>query len=258
MHAALITGASAGLGKEFARIHASKGGNLYIVARRKALLDEIAGEIQEKYKVKVKIIVKDITEPDAAETIIQEVKSQGDFIDYLINNAGFGGGGSFLERSDGEDLKMVDLNIKALIDITKKFLPEMVNAGKGKVLNVSSTAGFLPGPFQATYYASKAFVNSFTQAIAEELRGTGVTATALCPGYTETEFAKNAGLETLKAFKKGANPYKVALHGYRAMLKGKDITISEPGLKFMLKYVAFFIPRKLIIKMSRYMMTKEN
>jgi short-subunit dehydrogenase len=189
---AIITGASSGIGKELARIHAERGGALVIIARRKNKLEELREELETKHRVKVKVIVKDLTEPNAAKEIYNEIKESGIEIHYLINNAGFGGRGKFHERDWETDLAMINLNIIALTALTRHFLPDFVARNEGKIMNTSSTAAMIPGPLQAVYYASKAYVTSFSNAIAEELKDTNITVTALMPGATETEFAQLA------------------------------------------------------------------
>ena len=163
---ALITGASSGLGKEFARIHAAKGGDVIIIARRTDKLIGLQKELENKYNVTVKVIAKDLTLPNAAQEIYDEVQQQGIAVKYLINNAGFGGHGKFHERVWEEDLAMIHLNIIALTALTRLFLPDFVTRNQGKILNVSSTASFMPGPLQAVYFATKAYVTFFSNAIA--------------------------------------------------------------------------------------------
>lgn len=218
---ALITGASSGIGKEFARIHASKGGNLVIVARRKELLDELKSEIEEEYGVDVSVIVKDLSDINAPMEIYNEVKSLGIEIDYLINNAGFGGRGYFHQREWSKDLSMIQVNVLALTTLTRLFLPDFVKKKSGKILNISSTASLIPGPMQAVYYATKAYVTSFSNALSQELSNTEVTVTSLLPGATETEFAKISDMDKTNMFKKAFSAHEVALKGYEAMESGK-------------------------------------
>lgn len=256
---ALITGASSGIGKEFARIHAQRGGDLVLVARREDRLKDLKAELENNYKIKVLVIAKDLSILNAPEEIYRQVKSEGIQIDYLINNAGFGGHGLFHERPLKDDLSMIQVNILALTMLTKLFLPDMVKRNTGKVLNVSSTASFLPGPLQAVYYASKAYVTSLGEAISEELSGTNVTVTTLCPGGIETEFAKRGNLEDVDIFKNGklASPASVASFGYDSMLQGKGVVINGGGLRLMKKVIPL-IPRGLLLKMSRKTMEKTN
>lgn len=246
---ALITGASGGIGKEFARIHAANGGDLVIIARRKDKLNELKQELERKHNVKIKVIAKDLTLPHAPIEIYNEVKEAGIKVDYLVNNAGFGGRGYFHERPLELDLQMIQINIVTLTTLTRLFLPDFVMKNSGKILNVSSTAALVAGPLQAVYYASKAYVLSFSNAIAQELHDTNITVTTLLPGATETEFAKTADMSNTAVFAKTVDPQDVAKAGYNAMLEGKldimaGVTASQKVIMGMLK----FIPKKLILK----------
>ena len=176
---ALITGASVGIGREFARYHASKGGDLIISARRKKELDALKKELESKYNIKVYVVAADLGKVETAEKLYKYAKSKKLKIDILINNAGFGGHGIHTERDLNAEMAMIDLNVKSLVALTHKFAGDMVKNGGGKILNVGSTAGFMPGPNQAVYFATKAFVNSFSQAIDQELRAKGVRALCL-------------------------------------------------------------------------------
>ncbi|MGV6846372.1 MAG: SDR family NAD(P)-dependent oxidoreductase, partial [Lutibacter sp.] len=176
---ALITGASSGIGKELAKIHAEKGGNLVLVARRAEKLNELKQELDKKYHIQVTVIAKDLTLLNAPQEIYDIVKEKGITIDYLINNAGFGGHGKFHERSLDQDLAMINLNVVALTLLTKLFLPDFVQRNSGRILNTSSTASFMPGPLQAVYFATKSYVTFLSNAIAEELYDTNITVTAL-------------------------------------------------------------------------------
>ncbi|MTI31546.1 SDR family NAD(P)-dependent oxidoreductase [Xanthovirga aplysinae] len=251
---ALITGASSGIGKELARIHAENGGNLIIVARSANKLNQLKNELEEKYSGKVHVIAKDLANPNAPKEIYEEVQNQGLQIDFLINNAGFGGRGKFHERPWEKDLAMINLNITALTALTRYFLPHMVQRNKGKILNVSSPASFMPGPLQAVYYASKAYVTFFSNALSEELHDTQVTVTNLMPGATETEFAKISGMEETSLFNKTVSAVSVAKDGYKGMLVGKLDVIS--GLTFpqkMMKVALPFIPKKVLLSQIRKM-----
>ena len=249
---ALITGASTGIGKELAKIHAKKGGDLVIVARSEDKLLQLKKEIEKQYSVKVIVINRDLTAANATVEIYQTVKYLGIEIDYLINNAGFGGLGKFHERPLENDLDMINLNIIALTSLTRLFLPDFVKRNSGKILNVSSTASLMPGPLQAVYFATKAYVTSFSNAISEELHDTNITVTNLMPGATETEFGKISGMDKTEMFKDTASAHAVALDGYNAMLKGKLDVIS--GLttiqKIMLAGIPFS-PKKMVLKITR-------
>ena len=227
---ALITGASTGIGKELAYIHAEKGGDLVIVARSRDKLEALKSDIENKHSVKVNVIVKDLGQINAPQEIYDELIKAGIEVNYLINNAGFGGLGKFHERNWEKDLSMINLNITALTSLTRLFLPDFVQRNEGKILNVSSTASLIPGPFQAVYFATKAFVTSFSNAIAEELSDTNITVTALLPGATATEFASTAGFDNNGMFKNAFSARGVAEDGYNGMIKGKLDVIS--GISF--------------------------
>ena len=239
----LITGASSGIGKQLAIIHASRGNNVVLTARRLPELETLAEEIRTKYKVEAYVMAIDLTERDAPNKIYAFTEKEGFFVDYLFNNAGFGGHGKFVERKLEADKAMIDLNVGALTELMHLYLPNMVKNKFGKVLNVASTAGFIAGPLQATYFATKAFVVSLTKATSLELRNTGVTVTALCPGPVKTEFDVVAGMDELfkqaKALKvfDGANPsrdYQRAKDAIQKRLSsGKDSElIKELDAKF--------------------------
>jgi len=247
---ALITGASAGLGTEFARYHASKGGDVIITARRKDALNTLKAELEDKYNITAHVIALDLGVPGGADALYEAIKALGAKVDVLINNAGFGGHGRHTERDLAQEQAMIDLNIKALVTLTHRIGGDMVANGGGKILNVGSTAGFAPGPLQAVYFATKAFVNSFSQAIDQELRGKGVTCTVLAPGYVETEFARAANLEGTSLVKGGgATASSCAKHGYDAMMAGKLVTVNEMGLSFIMNWLVPLLPRRLVLKM---------
>ncbi len=255
----LITGASTGIGKELANIHAEKGGNLVIVARSKDKLEKLKAELEAKHSVKVMVIEKDLTLPQAAKEVYDAVNQAKIEIDYLVNNAGFGGRGKFHERDWEDDLAMINLNVVALTALTRFFLPDFVKRNSGRILNVSSTASFMPGPLQAVYYATKAYVTFFSNAIAEELHDTNITVTNLMPGATETEFARVSGMDKTNLFKKTASARSVAEAAYKGMLSGKLDVIS--GLTFGQKVMMSMIPltpKKLILKQIRQMQEVKN
>ena len=251
---ALITGASSGIGKELATIHAERGGNLILVARSKDKLNELKVELEKKHKVLVSIILKDLSAAGAAKELFNEVQSLGIQVDYLMNNAGFGLVGKFHELPWERQMQMINLNMIALIELTYLFLQEMVPRNNGKILNTSSTAGLIPGPLQAVYFASKAYVSSFSNAIAEELYDKNITVTALLPGATETGFAKTSGVDKTAIYSNPASARSVAEDGYNAMIKGKldVISVSSRSQKMQLSLVPFF-PKKMILKQTRQM-----
>jgi short chain dehydrogenase len=171
---ALITGASGGIGLELAKIHAQQGDNVVLVARSQDKLDKIAEELTAQFAIKAHVIAVDLAEPNAAERIFEQTQALGIQVDYLINNAGLGGHGKFAERDLADEMHMVQVNIIALMALTRLYLPSMLARQSGRILNVSSTASFMPGPNQAVYYATKSFVTSFSQAVAQEVSGSAV------------------------------------------------------------------------------------
>lgn len=253
---ALITGASSGIGAELARIHAQKGGNLILVARSEDKLKALKQELEQKHKVQVNCIVQDLSEIGAGEQVYRAVKAANLTVDYLINNAGFGLVGEFHTLPWPRQHQMIQLNITALTELTYLFLPEFVQRNTGRILNTSSTASLLPGPLQAVYYATKAYVTSFSLAVAEELHNKNVTVTALLPGATETDFGKVSGMDKTSLFDKTASAYSVAKAGYEAMCAGKLQVVS--GLTFsqkILMKIQPFVPKKMLLSQIRKMQT---
>lgn len=254
---ALITGASSGIGAELARYHAAKGGDLILTARREEALQALKAEVEGAHGVQAHVIAIDLGAAGGAEALIAAVAALGLEVDILINNAGFGGHGALIDRAVADEMAMIDLNVKALVTLTHAFGGLMAQRGGGRILNVGSTAGFAPGPNQAVYFATKAFVNSFSQAIDQELRGRGVTSTVLAPGYVETEFAKAANLEGTGLVKGGgATAASVAQHGYDAMMAGKLVTVNERMLSVMMQWLVPLLPRRMVLKMIERMQTK--
>lgn len=252
---ALITGASKGIGRELAIIFARQGYDLVLVARSKALLEELGKRLSKKYKIEVTTIEKDLTCKEAPEEIFQEL--EGRRIDILVNNAGFGDYKEFAHSEWEKQYLMIQLNITALMHMTKLFLPNMIKQGYGKVLNLASTAAFLPGPNMSVYYASKAAVLSFSQAISKELKGCNVTVTALCPGPTSTNFERTAGLINSKLFHslKVTDAKKVALYGYKALMKGKPVAV-EGLFNKMLILSTKLAPRGVVLAMIDQIQSK--
>ncbi|AOT10873.1 SDR family NAD(P)-dependent oxidoreductase [Pseudoalteromonas luteoviolacea] len=253
---ALITGASGGIGLELAHLHAQQGGDVVLVARSQDKLVALAKELEVKHSIKVTVISEDLSQPNAAQRIFDKTSALNIEVDILINNAGFGGHGVFYQRDMAADQQMVQVNITALTDLTHLYSKEMVARKRGRILNVSSTVSFLPGPLQAVYYATKAYVTSYTQAIAEELSGTGVTATALCPGAVNTGFVAAGDLEGVDVWKNAKSAKSVAECGYRAMQQGQLIAFNERKLQFLLNWITPLLPRKMVLKLSRQSMEK--
>lgn len=253
---ALITGASSGIGEELAREHARHGGDLILVARREQNLLQLKNELEEKYSITALVMARDLAGFDAAEALYKEIKAQDIHVDILINNAGFGGYGKFYERDWPEDQRMIELNIGTLAALTRFFLTDMVARNSGRIMNVSSVGGFLPGPMEAVYYATKAFVLSFSQAISNELNDTNVTVTALCPGATKTEFSEKAGMDDLPGFKlMEVSVEFVGKYAYGRMLKGKRVAIPGVINKFFTVLLRF-LPRSAIRILSRATLEK--
>jgi len=253
---ALITGASGGIGAELARYHAAGGGDLVLVARSEDKLKALQLELENAHKIKVMVVVADLAQPESADQIFSATEQAGLDIDILINNAGFGGHGKFHERQLRKDQAMMQVNMVSLVNLTHLYLQGMVQRNYGKILHVASTAAFLPGPLQAVYYATKSFVVSFSQAITQELEGTNVTSTALCPGPVATGFVSAGDLEGIKVWDKAATAESVAKCGYDAMIKGDLVKINEKGLSFLLNWIIPFLPRRTILKLSRQAMEK--
>ncbi len=244
---ALVTGASMGLGAEFARLLASEGYDLVLTARSADRLTALKKEVEGLHGISAHVIVHDLADPRAPIALYHDVRAAGIEIDVLINNAGFGMYGVFHKSDLQTELDMIQVNITAVVHLTKLFIRDMVARGSGRIVNVASTAGFQPGPLQPVYYASKAFVLSFTEAIANELRGTGVTATALCPGPTPTEFQKRANVGKVRGLKlmMRVNPDAVVRAGYHGMLKGKPVVV--PGaLNNVIIFLLRLAPRRMV------------
>ncbi|WP_273852387.1 SDR family NAD(P)-dependent oxidoreductase [Guptibacillus spartinae] len=247
---ALITGASGGLGADIATLFAKDGIDLILVARSKEKLEQRSQELS-KYGVQVDILVSDLAKPGAAEELFNQVK--GRQLDYLVNNAGVGLYGKFTETDLQTEMDMLYLNINSLTHLTKLVVKEMTARGKGRILNVASTAAFQPGPLMAVYYASKAYVLSFSEAIENELNGTGVTVSTLCPGPTRTEFSNRANLEKSKLFDGGTMAsIDVAKAGYVGFRNGKSIIIPGTQNKVLATSIRF-MPRKIVTSVVRRM-----
>jgi short-subunit dehydrogenase len=252
MATALITGASNGIGLELAKVHASKGGDLVLVARNKSKLDELKKELESEYKVSVYTIGKDLSAINSAQEVYNETTKQNIQIDYLINNAGFGDFGMFVETEWNKELQMINLNITTLTQFTKLYLQEMVKRRSGKIMNVASTAAFQSGPTMAVYFATKAYVLSFSEAVNNEVSDKGVTITTLCPGATESGFQAAAAMEesNLVKGKKLPTSKEVAEYGYASMMNGKTVAIH--GLmNWIMANSVRFIPRAIVVKVTR-------
>ncbi len=247
----LITGASSGIGLDLARLLAADF-DLIITARNQTKLEEIAQDLQGKNGNHVHVVPADLARSEAPEQLFAEIKRRGLRVDMLVNNAGFGAYGPFTETNLHDELAMIQVNISALTHLTKLVLPEMRERKRGRILNVASTAGFQPGPLMAVYYATKAYVISFSEAIANELKGTGIAVSCLCPGATATEFAARAGMEKSRLFKMGAMQSRdVARAAYLKLLSGgRGLVI--PGLLNKLMVQSLRVsPRTLVTAIAR-------
>ena len=247
---ALVTGASAGLGRDYARLFAADGHDVVLVARRRERLEELAREIGAKNGVQTHVLPLDLGDREAPRRCAEELRARGVAIDFLVNNAGLGTNGAFAESDPAKQLEMIQVNVTTLVELTRLLLPDMIARKRGRVLNVGSTAGFQAGPFMAVYYASKAFVNSFSEALAYELDGTGVTVTVSCPGATETEFAGHAGNDSSLLFKLGAaDSVSVAREAYAAMMAGRRMVVH--GVTNKLRVQALRVsPRAVVIGLA--------
>lgn len=249
---ALITGASSGIGYELAKLFAYKGYNIVVVDKKGERLTEIAAEFEKKYRVFVKAIVIDLSVSTSAEEIFTLLQQESIKVDLLVNNAGFGSYGYFHETDLTTELQMLQVNVVCITHLTKLFLKEMVKQGYGKILNVASTAAFQSGPLMAVYFATKAYVLSFSEAIANELEGTGVTITALCPGPTSSGFQYTTAMKKAKAASSWRlmDAATVAKIGYDGLMANKTVVI--PGLKNkIMATVIRFVARKVVTKIVR-------
>jgi short-subunit dehydrogenase len=255
---ALVTGASGGIGLALAKELAKNGHDLVLVARTEDKLERIAAEVRSSYDRKVTVIAKDLTHSAAPEELYQALIAQNIEIDILVNNAGFATYGKFVETSLERELAQLQLNVVTLTHLSKLFLRDMVTRGRGAVLNVASTAAFQPGPLMAVYYATKAYVLSLSEALADELRGTGVTVTALCPGPTESGFQEAAQMQDSRLVQRGLmSAETVAAQGYAALKRGARVVI--PGFANQLgAMLPRFLPRQLVTRVVRTMQAQEG
>ena len=256
METVLITGASSGIGREFSKLFAEKGYRLVITARREKNLAELKKMYPEN---NVEVIPCDLGSEAGAEYLYNEVKKRSIKVDILINNAGFGLFGEFYETDIEKEKKMIDLNVKALVELSKYFLQEMLGRNSGRILNVASIAAFQPGPYMSVYYASKAFVLSFSEALRNEVRNTGVCISVLCPGPVETEFEKSSELTKSKLFSKlkPVTAEKVAYAGYRGLMKNRAVII--PGFFNRAAITAgTFVPTGIKVNIARKIQEKKK
>jgi short-subunit dehydrogenase len=255
----LITGASGGIGYELSKLFANDHHNLVLVARDGPRLGQVADELQRQFGITVRTIALDLTEPNAPQSLFDQLKREGIGVDVLVNNAGYGKFGEFAGVAAEDSLGQIQLNIAALTHLTRLFLGPMLERRSGKIMNVASTAGFQPGPLMAVYYATKAYVISFSEALANELADKNITVTCLCPGATETGFAGRAGNDETRLFKKlrPMDAKTVARTGYHGLLKGKTLVI--PGFRNWLVAESVRVsPRKMVTAISRWVSEKSE
>ncbi len=257
----LITGATQGIGFELSKLFAKDGFNLILVARNEQRLNEIRKAFKSDYDADVRIIAKDLSKADSAMEIFEQLKLENIIVNILINNAGFGHFGKFTETDWDVEQRMIQLNITTLTQMTKLFLPDMLALNQGAIMNVASTAAFMPGPLMSVYYATKAFVFSFSQALANELKDTNITINTLCPGATDTEFARVAEMDNSKLFSGSMmsvmNAETVARMGYNDLMDGKELTITGTMNKMLVQSIRVS-PRKMVMNITRWLMDKRN
>ena len=254
---ALVTGASSGIGTELARELAADGHDLVLAARSRAALERLADELEARHRAAATVLPTDLAKPGAAAELFARIGKRA--LDVLVNNAGIGDNALFHEEDPARIDDMIALNIAALTRLTRLVLPGMVERKRGKVLNVASTAAFQPGPMMAVYCASKAYVLSFSLALGEELRGTGVSVTALCPGATKTNFIKEAKVETIALFNlpgmAAMSPAAVARSGYEALKRGRRVAVT--GFNNQLGAVfGSLLPYGLVLPVARRMLAR--
>ena len=252
---ALLTGASSGIGRELAYCFAADGADLVLVARREEALHAVADELETEYGITAHVVPIDLANPEAPQTLLDQLAAEGITVDVVVNNAGFGARGAVAELDTQRQVDMVQVNVTALTHLTRLFLPGMLDRGHGGVLNVASTAAFQPGPNMSVYYATKAYVLSFTEGLAEEVRGTGVHVSCLAPGATDTEFVDRADMADTMLFKSGAmDPASVARAGYKGFRANTTLVIPGAVNKLTAASVRF-VPRPLARKIAQWLQT---
>ncbi len=251
---ALVTGASSGIGLELARLFARNGYRLVLVARNRETLNKLAEEFKSETGTTTIVIAKDLSNPSAPLEIYQELQREAIQVDVLVNCAGFGASGLFSEIDLQRQLDMIQVNVAALTQLTRLFLKDMLTRRTGKILNVASTAGFQPGPLMAVYYATKAYVLSFSEALAEEVRGSGVTVSVLCPGPTRTGFQDKSGLKESRLFRSRLvgtqDAATVARAGYEGLMKNTTVIVPGARNRFLIFGIRF-VPRRLLTRVVK-------
>ncbi len=251
---ALVTGASSGIGRELACIHAESGHDVIIVARRENKLIELKEQLEKQFGCKVYVFATDLTSKEELENLYSQVDNLKRPLHFLINNAGFGDFGEFLSSDIKLQEDMIELNITALTKITRHFLPGLVET-KGKILNIASVAAFQPGPMMSVYFATKAYVLSFSEALYQELKLKGVTVTTLCPGPTESGFMDYSGMGESKLVKglTLSTSKTVAKYGYKAMMNGNSVVVHGVRNRLLIFFIRF-LPRKLVASLALRLM----
>ena len=254
----LITGASSGIGFELAKVFAKNGYDLILTARRKEVLNKMKTDLLAEFGANVHIYSADLSNESDVNQLFNSIKSDKLAINILVNNAGFGNAGYYYLSNWEKEDNMIHLNIIALTLLTKLVLKEMIDRNSGKILNVASTAAFQPGPLMAIYFATKAFVKSFSEALSYELKNTGITVTALCPGATKSEFQKTAELGKVQLFEDSftATSVQVAEYGYKALMKGKRVAVHGTLNKISVFFV-WLLPRSIILLITQKLLTSK-
>lgn len=254
----LITGASSGIGRSLAHLFAADGHSLVLVARRASVLEELAAELTSAHATRVAVMPIDLADPAAAMQLHADLQRGGVSVDVLVNNAGFGMQGAFAALPVARQLQMIHLNVTALTALTRLLLPSMLERGQGGILNVGSIAGFQPGPFMAVYFATKAYVISFSEALADELSGSGLRVSCLAPGPTATAFAAEAGAAELRLFRDEAMSVDdVARIGYDGWLRGQPLVIAGARNRWT-AFAVRLAPRAYVRKIVRQLNTRRD
>ena len=257
---ALVTGASSGMGYEYAKLFAKDGKNIVVLARSRDKLEGLKTDLEKEHGTKVMVLVKDLSDPKAPQEVLSELEKAGINIDVLVNNAGYDVYGKFQDTDWQREADMIQVNVLALTQLTKLFLKKMLEKKSGKILNISSTVGFMPSPWSSVYGGTKHYVLGFSNAIAHELKGTGVSVTCFCPGNTKTLFFKRAGAEDSKADKQKVmqmDAATAAKHAYRALKSGK--TTATAGLLYsMMMWGTRLLPRNMSCSICNSVMQPAN
>jgi len=251
---ALITGASSGMGYDYAKLFAKDGKNIVVLARSRDKLEELKADLEKQHGTKVMVLVKDLSDPKAPQEVFSELERAGINVDVLVNNAGFAVYGKFSDSDWQKEAEMLQVNVFALTHLTKLFLPKMMQRKSGRIMNISSVAGWAPMPLWSVYAATKAYVLSFSEALARDLRGSGVKVTCFCPTVTQTLFFKRSNSENCAAYKRRVllmDSETAARKGYRALVKGKTCVIAGLASSLMVFFLGRFAPRGLGIRLSQ-------